>query len=186
MSMCVNNLKAHEGFKNAMYKDQNGNVTVGIGHLLANAAMAASLPFTTTHVTHGHGDDQSTEVAASKGDITNAYNNYKNSTTTTSPAGLHLSNDAVIGQCISDVQNTETGLRSLYSGYDSFSDSRKTALVDMAFNLGIDKLRNGFPNFNAAVNRGDWETAASESHRDLNQRGDQRNRDTAAQLRSSR
>lgn len=186
MSMCVNNLKAHEGFKNSMYKDQNGNVTVGIGHLLANASMAAALPFTTTRTYHGHGDEQSKEVTVSKSDITNAFNSYKNSASTAPLTGWHLSNDAVIGQCISDVQNAETGLRNLYSGYDSFSNSRKTALVDMAFNLGIDKLRKGFPKFNAAVNSGDWEAAARESHRDLNQRGDQRNRDTAAQLRSSR
>ncbi len=44
MSMCVNNLKAHEGFKNTMYKDSEGNITVGIGHLLSTPDMAASLP----------------------------------------------------------------------------------------------------------------------------------------------
>jgi len=60
---------------------------------------------------------------------------------------LHLSNDAVIGQCISDVQNIETGLRNLYAGYDGFSNSRKTALVDMAFILGIDKLKKRIPKF---------------------------------------
>ncbi|MCC3703233.1 hypothetical protein LLR08_11790 [Rouxiella badensis] len=30
MSMCVNNLKNHEGFKNTMYKDQAGNSRHGI------------------------------------------------------------------------------------------------------------------------------------------------------------
>ena len=99
------------------------------------------------------------------------------------PMNLHLSNDAVIGLCISDVQTTEKGLRSLYSGYDGFSNARKTALVDMGFNLGIPKLSRNFPNFNAAVNREDWESAARESHRNLHQRGDQRNKDTADQLR---
>lgn len=46
MTMCVNNLKEHEGFKNSMYKDTAGNITVGIGHMLATAEMAAGLPFT--------------------------------------------------------------------------------------------------------------------------------------------
>jgi hypothetical protein len=54
----------------------------------------------------------------------------------------------------------------------------------MGFNLGIPALGKKFPNFNKAVNDKDWETAAIESHRELNQCGDQRNKDTAAQLRS--
>lgn len=182
MSMCVNNLKAHEGFKNTMYKDSEGNITVGIGHLLSTPDMAASLPFTRTHTWHGHGDDMEKEVAASKKEIIDAFNNFKKDSRQV-PMNLHLSNDAVIGLCISDVQTTEKGLRSLYSGYDGFSNSRKTALVDMGFNLGIPKLSRNFPNFNAAVNRGDWESAARESHRNLHQRGDQRNKDTADQLR---
>ncbi|MCN2844684.1 hypothetical protein MLF91_25230, partial [Escherichia coli] len=144
--------------------------------------MAASLPFTRTHTWHGHGDDMEKEVAASKKEITDAFNNFKKDSRQV-PMNLHLSNDAVIGLCISDVQTTEKGLRSLYSGYDGFSNSRKTALVDMGFNLGIPKLSRNFPNFNAAVNRGDWESAARESHRNLHQRGDQRNKDTADQLR---
>ncbi|WP_258317795.1 MULTISPECIES: hypothetical protein [Klebsiella pneumoniae complex] len=99
---------------------------------------------------------------------------------------MHLSNADVIGQCIKDVQTTENGLRGLYPGYDRFSDPRKTALVDMGFNLGIPTLKSKFPKFNDAVNRGDWNVAADESHRDLNQRGDKRNKDTADQLRYNR
>lgn len=87
---------------------------------------------------------------------------------------------------IKDVQTTENGLRGLYPGYDRFSDPRKTALVDMGFNLGIPTLKSKFPKFNDAVNRGDWNVAADESHRDLNQRGDKRNKDTADQLRYNR
>lgn len=141
MSMCINNLKAHEGFKNTMYKDQNGNITIGIGHLLATADMAASLPFTQTTTIHEQGDDIESESSVSKSTIINAYNKYKKDKSAVAPSFLTLSNDAVIGQCISDVQSTETGLRTLYSGYDGFSNSRKTALVDMAFNLGIGGLK---------------------------------------------
>lgn len=67
-----------------------------------------------------------------------------------------------------------------------FSDPRKTALVDMGFNLGVPTLKEVFVNFNDAVNRGDWNTAADESHRTLNQRGDKRNKDTYDQLRYNR
>lgn len=179
MSMCVNNLKNHEGFKNAMYKDTGGNITIGIGHMLATAAMAAALPFTRTHTTHGHGDDMETEVSVSKGDITAAYNAYK-ADSKNNPMGLHLSNNAIIGQCISDVQSTIGGLKGLYSGFDSFPNSAKTALVDMGFNLGIPRLRSEFPKFNSAVNSKDWNTAATESHR--TGIGDSRNNDTKNQL----
>lgn len=179
MTMCVNNLKVHEGFKNTMYKDTAGNITVGIGHLLATAEMAAALPFTRTHTTHGHGDDMEHEVAVSKGDIISAFNSFKKDSTAT-PLNMHLSNDAVIGQCIKDVQATETGLRGLYAGYDHFPNEGKTALVDMGFNLGVPRLTKEFPKFNAAVNRGDWNGAANESHR--TGIGESRNNDTKSQL----
>lgn len=76
MTMCANNLKAHEGFKNSMYKDTGGHITVGIGHMLSSAEMAAGLPFTRTKTTHAHGDDMEHEEAVSKADITSAFNNF--------------------------------------------------------------------------------------------------------------
>lgn len=179
MSMCVNNLKAHEGFKNYMYKDTLGNITVGIGHLLATAEMAAALPFTLTKSFHGHGDDWDKEVPASHDQITDVFNHYKNSSGPT-PDALHITNDAVVNLCINDVQSTITGLKGLYTGFDGFPDSAKTAVVDMGFNLGIAKLRNGFPLFNDAVNRKDWNAAATESHR--TGIGESRNNDTKNQL----
>ena len=35
----------------------------------------------------------------------------------------------------------------------------------MVYNLGMSKLKNGFPKFNTAVNAGDWQSAARESNR---------------------
>jgi len=182
MSMCVNNLKAHEGFKNAMYKDTAGNITVGIGHMIASADMAAAMPFTRTHTVHGHGSDMSSEVAATKGDIVSAFNAYKQNSATP-PMNMHLSNDAVVNQCISDVQTTISGLKGLYHGFDGFPNSAKTALADMGFNLGISRLTNEFPNFNNAVNNQDWNGAANESHR--TGIGDSRNNDTRIQLQNA-
>lgn len=183
MAMCVNNLHKHEGFKNNMYKDAEGNITVGIGHLLSSPEMAAALPFTRTHTTHGHGDTMEDEVTISKNDIASAFNSYK--TDSKNSPNMHISNDAVINQCIKDVLETEAGLRGLYSGYDGFSNSRKTALVDMGFNMGVPTLNKNFPTFNAAVNRGDWASAATESHRTgLDDSRNPRNKDTHDQLMS--
>ncbi|MCX8986028.1 lysozyme family protein [Citrobacter portucalensis] len=179
MSMCVNNLKVHEGFITHLYKDSNGYITVGIGHLLATAEMAAALPFTRTQTYHGHGDEMEREISMSHDEIVNVYNNYKNSSNVP-PEGMHLSNDNVVTQCVNDVQTTITGLKGLYSEFDSFPNSAKTALVDMGFNLGISRLHNEFPHFNDAVNRKDWSTAATESHRVGI--GTNRNNDTRDQL----
>ncbi len=68
----------------------------------------------------------------------------------------------------------------------SFFKSTKNSIGRYGFNLGIPTLKSKFPKFNDAVNRGDWNVAADESHRDLNQRGDKRNKDTADQLRYNR
>ncbi|EBL5760677.1 hypothetical protein S520_22595 [Salmonella enterica subsp. enterica serovar Newport] len=183
MSMCVGNLKKHEGFKNVMYKDSEGNITIGIGHLLATPEMAAALPFSRTQTYHGHGDEMEREVSVSSGNVISAFNSFK--VNSRNVPDMHISNDTVIGQCIKDVQSTEVGLRGLYPGYDGFSNSRKTALVDMGFNIGIPKLTTVFPNFNAAVNRGDWATAAIESHRTgLDDSRNPRNKDTHDQLMS--
>ncbi len=35
----------------------------------------------------------------------------------------------------------------------------------MIFNLGMTKLRNGFPNFNKSIKAKDWNKAANESNR---------------------
>ena len=56
----------------------------------------------------------------------------------------------------------------------------------MWFNLGVPKLKKEFVKFNDAVNRGDWNAAADESHRTIKQRGDKRNKDTYVQLRYNR
>jgi GH24 family phage-related lysozyme (muramidase) len=57
----------------------------------------------------------------------------------------------------------------------------------MGFNIGIPKLKSNFPNFNAAVNRGDWPTAAVESHRTgLDDSRNPRNKDTHDQLLSDK
>lgn len=71
------------------------------------------------------------------------------------------------------------GSRRTYSGFPSGGASF-CLFADMGFNLGIAKLKNDFPNFNAAINRGDWNGAADESHRTGIE--GKRNNDTKAQL----
>lgn len=54
--------------------------------------------------------------------------------------------------------------RSIFSGFDIFPTPRKLALVNMAYNLGFNKLR-GFHLMIEAINDGDWLAGAREAQR---------------------
>lgn len=176
MSQCLNNLKNHEGFRNKMYADTKGNVTVGIGRLLGKIEDALNMPFKYIyHKTGAQGSSSDNEMSATPDQIRKEYNNVHENPKYTS--SIHLSNDEVIKACIDDVKKIESGLRGLYKNYDNFTNNAKTGLIDIGFNIGISNLKNKFPHFNEAVNRGDWNTAAKESHREgISQ---ERNNDTA-------
>ena len=51
--------------------------------------------------------------------------------------------------------------RDLYPGFDSFTDSRRTALTDFMYNLGVVRAA-GFKRMRAAMREGDWDRAADE------------------------
>lgn len=180
ISMCVTNLKNHEGFKNEMYRDTKGNVTVGIGHMLPNVAAALAMPFTRTHhLVHGHGDSNDVERVATHDEITSAFNNAK-APGVYNPSQVHLSDQAVVSDCVALVERDRVTLRSMYPDFDHFPNSVKTAAHDMIFNLGEGNLKSKFPRFNEAMRRQDWATAAVESHR--TGISDARNKDTHDQL----
>ena len=177
ISSVINNLIIHEGARNSMYLDTANNVTVGIGRMLPNAQAGYGLGFTKTQtISHGHGDSEDVEVSASHGDIDKAFNNTKEK----KGSAIRLSDQAMVKDAVNQVENDRATLRKMYNDFNSFPQPAKTALHDMLYNLGEGKLRSGFPNFNAAVNRKDWAVAATESHR--TGIGDSRNNDTHAQF----
>lgn len=73
-----------------------------------------------------------------------------------------LSDEMVMGILRQDIAAAEAGCKLLFPAFDTFSIARHNALVDVVFNLGISRVRKGFPSFVAAVNRGDWQRAADE------------------------
>lgn len=173
----VNNIILHEGARNTMYMDTTGHVTVGIGRMLPNAAAGYNLGFTKTHhIPRGHGDSEDVEETASHADIDAAFNAAKTHTY----SNVHLSDQLMVADCVKTIETDRATLRTMYSDFDHFPQSAKTALHDMIYNLGASKLKSEFPNFNAAVNRKDWPTAAAESHR--TGIGDSRNKDTFNQF----
>ena len=76
----------------------------------------------------------------------------------------------------------ETAMQELFSGYDSYPQPAKEAIVDMAYNIGPEHLPAKFPKFVAAVEKKEWLSAAQESRRNPKQVGKKRNRAVKALL----
>ena len=162
-------LRRYEGSVPYMYKCTGGEVTVGVGHAMQSAAEASALAWVI-----GGGPAADT-VAADYGRVSAA------------PKGMVAGFYASLTQCRmgdsdiealveSDIVSFEGQLRRALPRWDSYPETVREALFDMAFNLGLGGLMK-FPAMLKAVDAGDWATAAAQSHR-LGI-GDERNRETA-------
>ena len=154
-------LAEHEGRVRWMYPDTKGNVTVGVGHLLASPVEAAKLPFL---VAGRRATYQ--EILGGWLFVRRTHQAYTPLTLADASIDLLLRKDVErfepIVQKTFDIPLPETALLAIW---------------DMVFNLGS---FGKFPKFVAAVRAGDWETAAAESkRRDI---GVGRNKDTADAL----
>lgn len=67
---------------------------------------------------------------------------------------------AIYAQFLHDVATAEAEVAKVVPKYNSLSDNRRAALINMAFNLG--HRLGGFQKFLAAVNAGNWHTASHE------------------------
>lgn len=72
-----------------------------------------------------------------------------------------LSPDEVNYLLANDIAIATSDAKKLVTGFDSLDDVRQEVLVNMAFNLGIDRLR-GFKKFLAAVNTKDFAKSSVE------------------------
>ncbi|MCY2967334.1 MAG: hypothetical protein NT069_27480 [Planctomycetota bacterium] len=148
-----------------MYLDTGGNVTVGAGHLIPNAAAtgAALLNFV----------DQGGNVAstANKQQEWNTIHDqdaghtaayYQQFTT------LHLEQVDIDVILLADMERAQGYLRTAFPDYDNFPQPAREGMLDMMFNMGPGKFTAAhWPNFFAAVNSAtpDWNKAANQSHR---------------------
>jgi GH24 family phage-related lysozyme (muramidase) len=153
-------LKVFEGCVPWMYRDTAGNVTVGVGLMLPDAAAACALPF----VAAAGGAAAAAEIAAefarvdglAVGKLPEFYR----------AAGSPELPQAVIDQKLSAVlAGFEATLRAGLAGYDGLPDGVKMALLDMAYNLGPEGLLKGYPRMLQAVETGNWALAAAECER---------------------
>lgn len=60
-----------------------------------------------------------------------------------------------------DLEIAEAAARVLFQSFDNLSDSRKAVILNMAFNMGQQRLA-GFQKFRAAVEAGDYDGASRE------------------------
>ncbi len=163
-------LRKFEGCVPYMYRCTGGEVTIGVGHAILDAAGAGSLnwqidgaPATPEQAQA----DWAKVAAAGKGMVASAY------------AGLtqcRMTDDEISRLVETDIQLFAAQLQTALPGWSSYPEPVQEALFDMAYNLGIGGLLK-FSKMLAAVNAGDWNTAAAQCHR----RGisEDRNRETA-------
>ncbi|HZR03635.1 MAG TPA: glycoside hydrolase family protein [Burkholderiales bacterium] len=71
-----------------------------------------------------------------------------------------LSPDEIDYLLDNDVTNAEIVARILFPSFNSLSDNRRAAIINMALNLGQERLA-GFHDMRAAVERQDWAGAAT-------------------------
>ena len=170
-------LSGFEGAIPYMYLDTSGNVTVGVGNLLADATEAQALAFVVRPDPDANPDSNSgadpsaapiaatpDQIAADFAKLTQqpkamAASYYKEFT------ALDLPDDAIMALLTSRVQAFTIQLIATFPNFNDYPSEACAAIFDMAFNLGLRKVTTGFPTFTRAVQAADWTTAAAQCHR---------------------
>ena len=169
-------LKNFEGCVPYMYVCTGGEVTVGVGHAIPSPAGASQLAWQVGGVAaspvQAAADFQSV-AAAQKGMLASAYAELTQ---------CRMSGGDIEALVEADVQAFEAQLAVALPNWNSYPEPAQEALFDMAFNLGLGGLKK-FPRMLAAIDVGDWSTAAAQSHRQGI--GESRNQEIAALLRSA-
>ncbi len=156
-------LKTHEGDKDFMYVDSKGNVTTGVGFLLANEDAAVDYPFVDFDDNPATEEQKRAEwrLIASKYDksVSHSADWYEDFTE------LYLQQDSIDAKLRDVVESDFTALSRAFSGYGSFPSAARIAIHDMYYNLGGTGLREKFPSLMKAIAQTNWTNAADESHR---------------------
>ncbi|MEZ5887850.1 MAG: phage minor head protein [Paracoccaceae bacterium] len=146
-----------------MYLDTNDNVTVGIGTLLPDAESAAALAFRD----RASGDLASAEDIRAEFDIIDAMDGStsRRASYYEQFTELYLPSVEISRLVREHVRNDFDELLTMFPAFGNFPLSAQVALWDMIYNLGPEGLRRGFPRMRQAIEDGDWEEAARQSHR---------------------
>jgi GH24 family phage-related lysozyme (muramidase) len=157
----INAVREHEGAVEHFYVDTTGNVTIGLGFLVPNLEAALALPLV----------DRQSGAKASAQAIERSFRAVAGA-----PAGqrasaysalcsVKLPQDSQDTLLANRLEEFRVGLKRQFEQFDQLPAPVAHALLDMAFNLGLNGLIQKFPKFCAAIRTGDYSAAARESRR---------------------
>lgn len=164
MSATLNQLKIvlekEEGRIPYMYQDTKGNVTVGVGYLIANESMALELNWI----------DKKTRILADKKTISEEFHlistlpvSNSKATSYSDKTSIILSDEDIDRLRDQRIIEKQQQLRK-YLPLETYPVEAQEVLIDMGFNLGVNGLLKKFPTFIKAVKNKDWKTASEECH----------------------
>lgn len=164
MREVLRELEHWEGREPRLYLCSRGHPTIGVGCLVDETAFVA-LPLRTDGGRLATSEQKRAEfarVSAMHAGLTpTAYHAQP-------PAPrLCLTDEAIDGLAFRRLHTALAGMRRLCPGFDGFPVSAQACLVDLAWNLGTSTAKPGLGSWAkllSACNRGDWRTAAIESH----------------------
>lgn len=153
-------IRQFEGETDFMYKDDKGNVTVGVGFMMPDESAAVSLPF--VYEDGPASEEQKRAEWRTINALASGYvaSWYEDSTE------LYLEDEFITSHLQSLVAVNFTELTRIFPDYGEYPSAARLALQDMIYNLGMTNF-NKFTKLKAAVVSRDWETAAAESHRTI-------------------
>ena len=154
-------LEGFEGKVCKMYQDTRGNVTCGVGFELPNAMTACGfawyLPGGVVEATVPEIRSEWQRVKAMEhGLLPEVY---------AIPTALVLRPEDIDAHLLIELDSLADGLAMGIEGFDALPDAWKMALTDMAFNLGLNGLLDGYPHLLADVEAGNGSGAAAQCHR---------------------
>lgn len=164
------NLIRFEGSIAWPYLDTRGNVTVGVGAMIADEAHFTALAFV-------HGTPPTAATAAQKSAAWRALKAAAFGPTVAAQSfsrttDLRLTDASVRTLLDGHIEAVHRELAYFYKAsagfsadFDAMPQSLQLALYDMAFSLGVPKLTGVFRQFNDALKHRDWALAATQSHR---------------------
>lgn len=172
----ANRLRKFEGVIPWMYLDGGGIPTTGVGHALPGVEWAQVLPWSVEVGTLGN------VTIALEYEIVRTAKPDEPASFYSGLTRCRLSDAAISKILADDMESREAVLTGRLPDWAAWPDPVQQATFDMAFNLGVSGLLR-YPLMIAAIRRGEWKTAAEQSHRrDVS---DQRNSEIAALILSA-
>lgn len=158
-----NHVGIFEGVVQYMYLDVEGNVTVGIGHLIDDAAAAKILPF----------HDRQTRLASQSVHIENAFNKVLRhiekarggASAFKEITRIDLDLDAIEALFEADVRQTIVELEHEYPNYKTYPGMVQLGMLDLAYNMGARNFASQFQEFKKGLDDRNWAKVAMESRR---------------------